>query len=413
LLNRPLYAMKAVILAAGEGLRCRPLTLTRSKVMLPVANKPILEHAIHSLAENGITDIILVVGYEKERIMDYFEDGVDLGVNIRYIDQKAQLGTAHAIKQASKFIEPHEDEFLVVNGDNIIEPRTISDLLARRSGDATILTFKMEQTTGYGVIIADGRRVKQIVEKPRTDISHLVNTGIYIFTPKIFERIEQTPISDTGEYAITDTLQQMIDDGQVVTMVPTQTRWLDAVHAWDLLKANSIALAQCEKLTVNGTVEEGTILRGCVVVGKNTTIRSGCYIVGPVMIGDNCEIGPNAVILPSTTIGNDVSIDPFTQIQNSIIMNDVRIGAHGYVSNSVIGSNNAIGPHFITEEKEDLNIEMKGTLHHADKLGTIMGDDNMIEYRVLVKAGAMIAANCRVASGSIISQALPRDSIVI
>jgi len=394
--------MKAVILAAGEGLRCRPLTLTRSKVMLPVANKPIMEHAIHSLAENGITDIILVVGYEKERIMDYFEDGVDLGVNIRYIDQKAQLGTAHAIKQASKFIEPHEDEFLVVNGDNIIEPRTISDLLAGRSGDATILTFKMEQTTGYGVIIADGRRVKQIVEKPRTDISHLVNTGIYIFTPKIFERIEQTPISDSGEYAIT-----------VVTMVPTRTRWLDAVHAWDLLKANSIALAQCEKLTVNGTVEEGATITGSVAVGKNTTIRSGCYIVGPVMIGDNCEIGPNAVILPSTTIGNNVSIDPFTHIRNSIIMNDVRIGAHGYISNSVIGSNNTIGPHFITEEKEDLNIEMKGTLHHADKLGTIMGDDNMIEYRVLVKAGAMIAANCRVASGSIISQALPQDSIVI
>ena len=181
--------MKAIILAAGEGLRCRPLTLTRSKVMLPVANKPILEHAIYSLAENDIKDIILIVGYEKERIMDYFEDGVNFGVHITYIEQKAQLGTAHAIKQTYDLVGSGEEEFIVVNGDNIIEPKTVSDLLDGRGGDATILTFKMETTTGYGVVIAQGRRVKKIVEKPRADISHLVNTGIYLFNPKIFKYI--------------------------------------------------------------------------------------------------------------------------------------------------------------------------------------------------------------------------------
>ena len=92
--------MKAIILAAGEGLRCRPLTLTRSKVMLPVANRPILEHVISSLEKNEIKEIILVVGYEKERIMNYFEDGLNFGVNISYVEQKAQLGTAHDVRQA-------------------------------------------------------------------------------------------------------------------------------------------------------------------------------------------------------------------------------------------------------------------------------------------------------------------------
>ena len=106
--------MKAVILAAGEGLRCRPLTLTRSKVMLPVANKPILEHVIHSLMKNDITDITIVVGYEKEKIMNYFEDGIKLGVKITYVEQKSPLGTAHAIKQAQNLIEKEEDEFLVI-----------------------------------------------------------------------------------------------------------------------------------------------------------------------------------------------------------------------------------------------------------------------------------------------------------
>ncbi|MBN2488554.1 MAG: NTP transferase domain-containing protein [Methanosarcinaceae archaeon] len=405
--------MKAVILAAGEGLRCRPLTFTRSKVMLPVANKPILEHVIHSLSENGIKDIILIVGYEKERIMDFFEDGINFGVSIQYIEQRSQLGTAHAIKQAARFIEPDEGEFLVVNGDNIIEPRTISNLLDKRGGDATLLTFKMEKATGYGVVVAEGNRVKTIVEKTRMDISHLVNTGIYIFKPEIFERIEQTPISDIGEYAITDTLQTMIDDGLNVTMVPTRHKWLDAIHAWDLLKANSIALEQCEKSTLKGAIENNAVLVGSVTVGKNSTIRSGCYIVGPVVIGENCEIGPNTVILSSTSIGNNVNIGPFTHVQNSIIMNESRIGPHGYISNTVIGSNNTIGPYFVTEQKENLEIGMKGKLHHVDKLGTVIGDDNTIDHMVLVKAGNMIATNCRIGSKNVVSQELPRNSIVI
>ena len=126
--------MKAIILAAGEGLRCRPLTLTRSKVMLPIANRPILEHVIDSLEKNGINEIILVVGYEKERIMDYFQDGLNFGVKIKYVEQKAQLGTAHAIEQAKKLIDPDDSGFLVLNGDNLVEPKTIADLLNNYDG---------------------------------------------------------------------------------------------------------------------------------------------------------------------------------------------------------------------------------------------------------------------------------------
>lgn len=405
--------MKAIILAAGEGLRCRPLTLTRSKVMLPVANKPILEHAIYSLAENDIKDIILIVGYEKERIMDYFEDGVNFGVNISYVEQKAQLGTAHAIKQTHDMVGSDGEEFIVVNGDNIIEPKTVSDLLDGHEGDATILTFKMEHTIGYGVIVAEGKQVKRIVEKPKAAISHLVNTGIYLFSPKIFEYIENTSISDGGEYAITDTLQQMIEAGLKVTMVPTRSRWLDAVHSWDLLKANSTVLDQDHTSNVMGTVEEGAVIKGNVSIGKNTIIRSGCYIVGPVLIGDNCEIGPDVVILPSTTIANNASIGPFSQIKNSIIMKDARIEAQSYISNSVIGSNNTIGSHFITDEKDNLNIEMIGILHHADRLGVITGDDIIIGHRVLVKPGILIGANCNIESGNIIGRELPPNSTVV
>jgi len=405
--------MKAIILAAGEGLRCRPLTLTRSKVMLPIANRPILEHVIDSLEKNGIFEIILVVGYEKERIMDYFQDGLNFGVKINYVEQKAQLGTAHAIEQAKKLIDLEDSGFLVLNGDNLVEPKTIADLLNNYKGDASLLTVRMEDTAGYGVVLKEREKVTKILEKRPGDISRIVNTGIYIFTPQVFETIEKTPISENGEYAITDTIQIMINEGKTVTSVPTESKWLDAIHVWDLLKANAIVLDPAKDLRIEGEIEEGAVIRGKVAIGKNTKIRSGTYIVGPVVIGDNCDVGPNVVILPSTTIGNNVSIRSFTEIQNSIIMNDCRIYSHGQISHSIIGSNNTIGSGLFVEEKDGLMIIMNGIIHRSPRLGTIFGDDNRIGNSVLVKAGVTIAVDCLVESGNTIYKDLPSHSVVL
>jgi len=402
--------MKALILAAGEGLRCRPLTLTRSKVMLPVANRPILEYIIRALAQNDLKEIILVVGYKKERIMDYFRNGLDFGVNISYIEQDAQLGTAHAVKLAEPMVN---EKFLVLNGDNLIDAGTIRDLIKGASGDVTLLTAMRQQTTGYGVILLDKGKVSRIVEKPRDKISHLINTGIYMFSSSIFDEIDKTPISETGEYAITDTIQRIIDKGANVTNITTKGTWIDAVHSWDLLKANSIFLGKIEEVKAAGSIEKGVVIIGDVAIGDNSVIRSGSYIVGPVIIGKNCNIGPNTTILPSTAVGDNCSISSFTEIENSIIMNDVRIGAGSYISNSIIGGNNIIGPHFVSDVGKDLKIEMKGILHSADELGTVIGDNNIIGPSVLVRAGKMIATGCAVDSGVRVTKDLSPNSTVL
>jgi len=402
--------MKAVILAAGEGLRCRPLTLTRSKVMLPVANKPILEYVIRALSKNDIKEIIIVVGYKKERIMDYFGNGKDFGANISYIDQDAQLGTAHAIKLAEPLVG---EKFMVLNGDNLIDEETISDLLRGESGDISILSVTRDQITGYGVLLIDKGKVSQIIEKPRDRISHLVNTGIYIFSSSIFGEIEKTPISEIGEYAITDTIQKMIEKGARVTNITTRRTWIDAVHSWDMLKANSVLLGKIEEMKVSGSIEKGAVIIGDVAIGDNSVIRSGSYIVGPVIIGKNCNIGPNTTILPSTAVGDNCSISSFTEIENSIIMNDTRVGTGSYISNSIIGSNNIIGPHFVTEVGRNLNIEMRGILHHSDELGSVAGDNNIIGHAVLVSAGKMVSTGCTVDSGVRILKDIPQDSIVM
>ena len=401
--------MKAIILAAGEGLRCRPLTLTRSKVMLPVANKPLIEHIINAVAENGITEIVLVVGYQKERIMDYFGDGLAFGVKIDYIFQDVQLGTAHAVKLAKEYVN---DDFLVLNGDNLVDKNTIADLLAGKNGPVTLLAVEREHTMGYGVVISEGRRVIKILEKPKEIVSHFINAGIYIFTMEILEEIEQTPLSIAGEYAITDTIQQMILKGNIVSMVVSKSLWMDAVHSWDFLKANSVIMESCKK-ELSGTIETGATIKGDVSIGENSLIRSGSYIVGPVVIGKNCNIGPNAVILSSTAIGDNVSIDSSVEIQNSILMNDVRVGSGSYISNSIIGANNTIGPHFSTEVGRELMIAMKGILYKAELIGTVMGDDNSIGNRVLINAGKMVANNCTIEAGAIVHKDIPPGSIVI
>ncbi|NJD75883.1 MAG: glucose-1-phosphate thymidylyltransferase [Candidatus Methanoperedens sp.] len=401
--------MKAVILAAGEGLRCRPLTLTRSKVMLPVANKPLLEHIIRAVAENDVSEIILVVGYKKERIMDYFGDGLEFGVKISYVFQDAQLGTAHAVKQAKEHIDC---DFLVLNGDNLIDKDTISDIMKGRNGYVTLLAVEREQTTGYGVVLSENGRVVKILEKPKEVVSHLVNAGVYLFSREIFDEIDKTSVSDTGEYAITDTIQQIILDGKIVSMVESKSMWIDAVHSWDFLKANSVVLEGLNK-KLSGTVENGAMIKGNVAIGENSIIRSGCYIVGPVTIGKNCDIGPNTVILPSTAIGDNTSIGSSVEIQASILMNDIRVGSGSYISNSIIGANNTIGPQFSTEVGRELLIEMRGILHRAEHLGTVMGDDNILANRILIKAGKMIGNNCSVESGVTIHRDIPPDSIVV
>ncbi len=176
--------MKAVILAAGEGSRLKPFTVMRPKVMIPVGDKPILEYVIDALQASGIIDIIMVVGYKREKIMDYFGDGRKWGVNIVYVEQFQQLGTAHALRQVSHMIN---DRFLVINGDTVIDASAIREIIKVSSGDAAMLTVTVQKAHQYGVVKTQNQLVKAILEKPKgDDISNVVNAGVYSFSPIIF-----------------------------------------------------------------------------------------------------------------------------------------------------------------------------------------------------------------------------------
>ena len=398
--------LKAVILAAGEGRRCRPLTQTRSKVMLPVGNRPFMEHVINALAENGIQDLYIVVGYQKERVMDHFEDGVDFGVNITYLEQNELLGTAHALGKAEDYID---EPFLVVNGDNLIDSRAVSELISSR-GDNVILAALRRHSGDYGVLMVEQERVKAIVEKPGRPCSGILNTGAYKFSPEIFQDIHNTPLSERGSYELTETISQMIAGGREIVPLIGKGVWADAIFAWDLLHANAMALG-LKDMNIEGEVEEGAKIKGPVEVGEGSIIRSGSYLVGPVSIGEDCDIGPGVVILPSTSIGDSARIGPHSEVRNSIIMNDARIGSGAILSDSVLGASSILGDQMVVESGPCV-VEVEEAFLRAE-FGTILSDNVTAGARVMAHAGTVVGSGARIDSGCIIRGQIERESRVM
>ena len=379
--------MKAVILAAGEGRRLRPFTETMPKVMLPVANKPMLEYVIDAVKTSGINEIVLVVGYKKEVIMDYFKDYED--INITYVVQEKQLGTAHALLQTKDLID---GDFLVLSGDNIIDHRGIEKLLKEESKYSMLIKEHVHPSK-YGVVVVEKNILKEIVEKPSEEGEKFISTGIFKFPDSIFEKVEE--ITSQGVYELTDVIQSVVDRGEKIRSIRSDF-WMDIVYPWDLLIVNERML-HTTKTSTSGVIENGVTMKGPISVGENTKIYAGSYISGPVVIGDGCEIGPNACIFPSTTIGNNAVIHPFSEIRNSVIMNDVHIGSNSFVSHSLIGRGSVIGGNF-SSIAGNATIEIEEEFNKLDNIGVMIAEDCVIGSNVVVEPGMLIGRGCEISS---------------
>ena len=388
---------QAVILAAGEGQRLRPFTVNRPKVMLFIAGKPILQYVVEALAQNGIREIVLVVGYHKEQVFDYMGSGEQFGVNLTYVTQPKQLGTAHALAQAKGVIK---NEFLVLPGDNLIEADTIAQFAAIKP--EAMLVKRVDNPARYGVVILDRSVVKEVVEKPEAARSNVVSTGIYAFTTGIFDFIEP-------ELALPDVLNKMIAQGHTINARETEGTWLDVIYPWDILNLNDAILHQIQA-SLGGTIEAGVTLKGEVLVGKDTVIRSNSYIAGPVVIGDTCEIGPNVCILPATSIGNNVVISPFTEIKNSVIGDDVNIGPGCTIEDSVIDKGCIIKGHFTACSGQDevrVNHE-----RHLVNVGAMLGEGCSLGNSVVAQPGVIVGNYSQVQPLKLIGGRLPDRSLV-
>jgi UDP-N-acetylglucosamine diphosphorylase/glucosamine-1-phosphate N-acetyltransferase len=394
--------LKAVVLAAGEGTRLRPFTYSRPKVMIPVGRKPILEYVVRALVENGINDIVMVVGYKKERIMSHFEDGNRFGARIEYAFQQRQLGTAHALLAAADAID---DEFLLVAGDNIIDGRTVKDLL---QGEApAMLVTRSEIPSKYGVIQASKGVVVSIVEKPEDKIGNVINTGMYRFTPDILKFMSVEP--EGGGLGITHVLQKILPELNLKAITSTG-KWIDAVYPWDLIGLNAAALGAGGQ-RIAGTVETGVTLKGPVEIGEGTRIRSGTYIRGPVFIGEGGDIGPNVTIFPSTRIGDEVQIEPFTFISQSVVMDNVGIGSHSHISHSVIDDGVKLGPGCFAPKGQAVT-QVESEMFRLDEIGALVGENTSVGAGTVLSPGCIIGAGCRIGHHARIRDNLENRSVV-
>lgn len=396
--------MKAVILSAGEGARMGPFTASEPKVMIPVGNRPILEYVVKALVENGVQDLVLVVGYHRERILSHFQDGKTFRSRISYVTQSKQLGTAHALLEARTHVD---GRFLVLNGSNMIDARFVEDLLAHADGPTVMIT-QSDRPRAYGVASVKGKRLVGITEKPTEVISNLINTGAYALDASIFPEIER--LAADGKHDLPGAVSSLAGSEEIAA-VRTEGMWVDALYPWDLLRLNAAALQSVPDVR-SGTIEPNVTIRGRVSIGEGCTIRSGAYLQGPLALGPGCEIGPHAVLLPSTSLGKNVRIGALTTVANSILMDDVSLGPSSVVQDTVVGSGATARAGLLAASGAG-DVQIEGEWHAVPQIGALIGEDVEIGNGASLACGTVVGTRTRVADGARLRGTIPAHAVVL
>jgi bifunctional UDP-N-acetylglucosamine pyrophosphorylase/glucosamine-1-phosphate N-acetyltransferase len=400
--------MKCVILTAGEGKRMHPLTFTRPKVMLPIANKPILEWNLMNAIDAGIKEFIFVVGYKSEMVRNYFGNGKKWNVKIEYVNQGEALGTAHAIGMVEKFVK----NFIVLCGDTIFVKQDIKSIVKKEN---SMGLFKIKNPEEYGIVEIKGKKVVKIYEKMQDPFSDVINAGVYHFNKKIFDFIKKTEKSLRGEYEITDSINMMVKKIDLSGVFLNE--WRDVVYPWRMLDVNEEILKNITE-KIEGTIEKNATIKGKIIVGKNSTVMSGSHIEGPVVIGENCKIGPNCYVRPYTSIGNDCHIGNACEVKNSIILNNSNIPHQNYIGDSIIGENCNIGAGSkvanLRLDKKNISVILNGNKLDTQrrKLGVVMGDNVQTGINSMMNVGSVIGNNVFIGLGSILSGEIKPNSKV-
>jgi len=375
--------MQVVILVAGEGTRLRPLTLTKPKPLLPVANTFALKHNLDQLPKR-VKEVILVIGYKREMIRKEIRVRYK-GMKIRYIFQEKQQGTGDAAKKAAPFLR---NKFLLLYGDDFYDKEDIKRCFLK---EPSISLKKIENPSNFGVIIVKGKKVIKLIEKPKKSISNLVNSGLYFLDKSIFNfKIKK---SKRGEYEFTDYLKRLIEKDKLYFSLAKN--WMPISHLWDLFGVNKFLLKKIKR-KIEGKIEKGVTIRGKVVIEKGTVIKGGTFIEGPVYIGKNCQIGPNSFIRPSTSIQDNCKIGQAVEIKNSIIGENTKIPHLSYVGDSIIGENcNLAAGTIIANLRHDnrtIKTWVNGNIVDTcrRKFGTVIGDNVKTGIGTLIFPGRKI-----------------------
>jgi glucose-1-phosphate thymidylyltransferase len=335
--------VKAVILAAGQGTRLRPVTLTMPKPLVPVANKPLIAYAVDVLKNAGLTEIGIVVNDLESPIVAALGDGAELGVHLDYIVQREQLGLAHAVSVCRDFVG--DEPFCMLLGDNIFQDK-MEQLLRgfpESSAELAIALIEVSDPSRFGIAEIQNGCIKRVVEKPKEPPSNLAISGAYLFRKSIFDAIANIKPSWRNELEITDAIQYIISAGHEVHPYQLRGWWIDAGKPDAIINANQLVLSDIpyipapeDKDSIVGKSE----VSPRVLLGEDSQIIDS-VVRGPVIIGRNVTIR-NSYVGPYTAIGDNVVLEN-SEIEASIVMKNCTIhDIPGRIDSSLIADNSQV-----------------------------------------------------------------------
>jgi len=373
--------LKAIIMAGGEGSRLRPLTCTRPKPMVPVANKPIMEHILELLKSYSLTEIGVTLQYLPEEIQDYFGDGRDFGVKMQYFLEETPLGTAGSVKNADNFLD---ETFLVISGDALTDIDLGKAIAYHKEKNslATIVLTRVEGPLEYGVVIVDkDGRVKRFLEKPSWGevFSDTVNTGIYILEPEVLNYIPSGEMFDFSK----DVFPALLNEYQALYGYVADGYWCDIGNLQQYLDAHRDVLEG--KVKIN--LKETQIHPG-VWLGKNVSISPEAKVYPPVIIGDNCQIGPQAVLQDGVIIGNNTLVEEQASLKRCLSWNNAYIGKKAQVRGAIMCN----------------QVHIRGNSSLFE--GAVIGDHSILKERSLVKPEIKIWPYKVIEEGMIVQSSL-------
>ncbi|MHB1002039.1 MAG: glucose-1-phosphate thymidylyltransferase [Armatimonadota bacterium] len=314
--------MKGLILSGGKGTRLRPLTFTRAKQLIPIANKPNLFYGIEDLVAAGITDIGVIISPETgDEVKAAIGDGSRWNAAFTFIEQAIPMGLAHAVKTAQPFLQ--DDAFVMYLGDNLLSGGIahIVDEYKQGQVDSIVLLTPVNNPQQFGVAVLDENgSVLRLIEKPNDPPSNLALVGIYLFSPVIHEQIAKLKPSLRGEYEITDAIQGMVEGGYRIKAHQVLGWWKDTGKPEDLLDANRLVLSQIKRM-VSGDIT-GSEISGEVIIESgakvlNSTVRGPAHIASGAHI-ENSYIGPYTSIGQKTRVLN-------SEVEYSILLDEASI----------------------------------------------------------------------------------------
>jgi len=387
-----------------------------------IAGRPVLQYIIDSLVENGINDIIMVVGHGREELIDHFQMAGDEGVRIRYVIQHKQEGAENAILTAKEELES-EEEFLLVNGDVLVDPEMVSRTLKNHEtteSDVTMLVTLVSNPEQFGTVkIGSNGVVEKLVEKGGPDryVSNYAVAGVSVFNNKTLSLLEK-------HGKMEKTFEELIGMGQKVSAAVWEKEWAEFTWPWDILNANRIVMDRQLRgkgsfIAESADIHSSVVIEGSVFIDDGVIIRPNTTLSGPIYIGKRVYIGNNSLIRDYSSLCDGVRIGYAVEMRNSMIFERVNVGRMTYLADSIIGADTCIEagaqlwnwrpggePLFLESKDEKVQVPQR-------KFGAIIGDNVVIGVNASIFPATRIGENSMISAGCVIKEDIPANSEVM